>query len=713
MSLTTPRKTRLLMELLSSPTSRLRRLLAPLVWSLYLAWRAPGWGWFSGIPLCPFAAAVLVTIWWLWWLGGRRLPFTGVIIVLAAIKIVTSAALLEHGLLGAYYANDSWRGAPERGLYVRDGSATRVDQRLAFGTPGGRDLPVFFFNDVSRFNFYQPNEPVVEQLAYSVIWSGSLQVTQGDTNLTFYLVGPGAAARLEIDGFPLLQLDPAESTKFTRVRLRPGSRRLVVKLSGTYGAPRRLEAGLVDASGHHRPFDTANVISSHPAPWRIAVDRAVATTAGLVDLAVLGTLAAAAFLILGDFARSVSRDWQRTFVAGWASGAVAEAFWALRGFNEHFIQLAGGQDWLTYESYARDIAIYGPWMTMGRTIGQGAPFYFQPLYPYFLGLTHLAFGESLWGALFLQRLLLSVTVYAVWRIGQLLFGDAAGVAALGVSGWFVWTKVEWLSSTFLGEILFIPLLALWTLSLCRIAANPPRFVPAGAAIWGGLSTLSRSTVLLAWPLIALPIVASYRRARRSLLPLAAALIIALGVVGLATLRNAVVARQVVPITSSFGVNFYLGNLPPPGTLGHEPELRRWLERISSDPRAVDTLEYATTAPRLFLGGLRRKAAFAFGWLSVLDPVNSPEPDRELIAAWAAALVGIVLTSRAGEPRAARWIPLLVSLSHLASVVLIFPHGYGTRLILPFYVLLTPYAGLALATAVAPVWRAARRLSRRS
>ena len=50
--------------------------------------------------------------------------------------------------------------------------------------------------------------------------------------------------------------------------------------------------------------------------------------------------------------------------------------------------LSGGNDWLAYESYARDVLLSGPLMTEGRALGQGAPFYYQPLYIYWVALTH-------------------------------------------------------------------------------------------------------------------------------------------------------------------------------------------------------------------------------------------------------------------------------------------------------------------------------------
>jgi hypothetical protein len=59
---------------------------------------------------------------------------------------------------------------------------------------------------------------------------------------------------------------------------------------------------------------------------------------------------------------------------------------------------------------------------------------------------------------------------------------------------------------------------------------------------------------------------------------------------------------------------------------------------------------------------------------------------------AALGVGVALHRGAG---AAQMLPLAAALTQLAAVVIIFPHVYVDRLILPLYVLLLPYCALAL------------------
>src|SRR5204863_6511116 len=87
----------------------------------------------------------------------------------------------------------------------------------------------------------------------------------------------------------------------------------------------------------------------------------------------------------------------------WAAGILDALVFAWRSLGR-MVTLSGGDDWLTYESEARDIALHGPWMNEGAALGHGSPFYGQPLYPYFLAVCHWLFGDGLFGVYFIQRL---------------------------------------------------------------------------------------------------------------------------------------------------------------------------------------------------------------------------------------------------------------------------------------------------------------------
>jgi hypothetical protein len=173
------------------------------------------------------------------------------------------------------------------------------------------------------------------------------------------------------------------------------------------------------------------------------------------------------------------------------------------------------------------------------------------------------------------------------------------------------------------------------------------------------------------------------------------------VLSVATARNWIVARTFVPVTTSFGVNFYLGNQPPPGV--HVPAhseidhaAYRWIAR---DERTQMALEFARHAPAAFARNLLNKALYTLGFFGAFVP--GARTASALVALWIAAVAGVLIVRalgvKTGRPGWPRTIPGIIAISHFTSVVVIFPHH--DRLILPFYVLIIPYA--AAVTAAIP------------
>jgi hypothetical protein len=359
--------------------------------------------------------------------------------------------------------------------------------------------------------------------------------------------------------------------------------------------------------------------------------------------------------------------------------------------------MLGGNDWLAYESMSRDILVNGVAMTQGAPPGQAQPFYYQPLYPYFLAACHWLTGDGLQGIFFVQRLLVAAGAIAMWRTTAALFGERVAVAGAAAALLVFYGKVAAWSDFLLSEALFIPLLCAWIYLLVRLPSTPADDAvaqAAGAGLIGGLATLTRSTLLLGW-LAAIPAVACTVRAvrlRRQVVGILGATLVA--VTSLATIRNAIVAHAFVPIASSGPVNLYLGNLPEsavtiPGEHGAT------YQRFGLDTRTQQVIEYARQRPAAFADGLRRKALYTLGWFEPLMPGSGHS--RFYISTWVCALLGLVLVGRRAAA-VSMWsvlLPLSIALTQYAAVVLIFPHVYGDRLILPFYVLLVPYVAVAL------------------
>lgn len=209
--------------------------------------------------------------------------------------------------------------------------------------------------------------------------------------------------------------------------------------------------------------------------------------------------------------------------------------------------------------------------------------------------------------------------------------------------------------------------------------------------------------VLALPILALSLPRT-KRVGTIIVALAVALV---GVTSLATIRNWVVARQFVPVSSSGSINLRIGNEPPTPVVV-PAERKAVYERLGFDANVQVVVEYARQSPRAFLDGLRRKAAYALGSFSTLAPNGGRSVFYMSVSAL--ALVGVLLLiarpswlRRAGL---ASFLPLSLAIAHVVVLVVVFPTTYGDRLLLPFYALLAPYVGLAVFAAHSAVWRLA-------
>lgn len=669
-------------------THACRLLVSPVAWTLYLLIPAAGWGWFDGLPLQPIEAGAIALVWWVW-AFAKRLPAARLLIALTIIKLLLGSLLVERGFAARYYANDAWIPPIEQSVEFQRRDITRHDWRLAFGRADFPDLPLHFFNDL-RFNSYLENQPIRSRLPYSIVWDGFLQSAPGAGAQIFYLSAPdGVTGTLTIDGRPILMLDGA-SEPSAAIVLAPGWHSLTIRVSAPYGLRREVEAGEI-IQGARRPFDGGHVFIRAVQPRRLRIDAAVRWAGRAAD--------ALLFLLLTVLA--VGRTRAAWHAARWGYllwlGATVEALIFALPRARTLQVLTRGDDWLTYESFARAIALGDPLLQLGSASGQGTPFYYQALYPYFVALTHLGFGDGLFGIVFLQRLLLAVTVASVAAMTTRLLGPRAGWVALLGGGLFVYEKGGRWASILLAEPLFMPLLVLWVWLLVRIATDRPTFSRLlFAGIVGGLATLTRSTLLLGWPLVVPLWILSLRvRQGRSAVVLVAIMV---SVVGVATLRNWVVSRTFIPITTGFAFNLLAGNQPPRPFAPPPAERTAVYNWLHLEQHTRTVLEYAIQSPGEFLGNLGRKAVYAGGFFerSGLTYGSLPETSWIYVSMWSAAFVGALRLGRASpvHRRTLVALPGVAALSHLGAIVLIFPNVYADRLILPLYPLLIPYAAFA-------------------
>lgn len=194
-------------------------------------------------------------------------------------------------------------------------------------------------------------------------------------------------------------------------------------------------------------------------------------------------------------------------------------------------------------------------------------FFRAPLYPYTLALLYKLSGSSIAFAVLCQHVTGALSVVLVYLLSREFFTARVAVLSGSLAALY-WPLVYFEGSLLIVTmIVFLDLLALL---LLQMSIRRPRFgllLAAGAVF--GLSAVARPSILIVAPLIPLVLYLTRRSAahaaeaanqpwrRRSAVVLA-------GIVAVVTpvlVRNYVVGRDVVPIASQGGVNFFIGNNP--------------------------------------------------------------------------------------------------------------------------------------------------------
>ncbi len=647
-------------------------------------------GFVHGIPLGPVEAATLLMLAWLW-RAGVRVPGTWVVAILLVVTSIAGAAIPgQGGFRARYYANEAGTGTHERSTEYRAEPFTRIDRRIDFD-PGRVQVPLPFVNE-NRFNFYKVGEPQRRYLGFAVRWSGLWWVDEERPRV--YLDAPSASAAVFVDGSEALTLSPGEGSPAVReIELTPGWHRLDVTFLSPYGSPRVISSGLMD--GDRRvPFDAAMVVTQQVRSWQMTAARGLRRLKLAIDVALLLCLA---WLVATSLARIV-RDWrqrvdesvrlQHVMRIFWVFAAAEALIFALRWWGRNML-LAGGDDTLTYEGYARDILLNGILMNGGAPPGQGEPFYYQAFYPYFLAASHALFGEGMFGPVFLQRLLAAWAMWTLVEITVAYSSARAWIVALPIASAFIAWKFWPIAAQPLNESLYVPLLVASAASLIQLCRQPERVRAVTAGLLSGVTTITRSTALLAWAGAwpACWMALKGRRHRAAILSLLAGSMLA--VFSLITIRNWIVANVFAPSPTELGITLLGGNEVPPGVVIDLTRRSAIYQRFGVSDHTATVIEFTITAPGSFALNIGRKALFALGYYELYAPGWGVSP--VYIAVWTSAVAGLLLLWRA-RPSPDILIPALIAITQFIAVVIVYPKG--ERLIVPIHTLLVPYAAVA-------------------
>lgn len=209
-----------------------------------------------------------------------------------------------------------------------------------------------------------------------------------------------------------------------------------------------------------------------------------------------------------------------------------------------------GLDSDAYDTWAREIVA-------GRFV-RDAPFYQAPLYAYFLAVLHAISGGDLLLPRLVNAVLGAVQVALVIHLGKRLFGRATGLLAGAITAVYAPFLFEEgkVMKTALGLVLSTGTLALLIES--RMPERRLRWLFA-AGVSAGLAALVRENfALVAAAFAGALALRGWREPERFYAPACFAAGFLLAILP-ATLHNFAASRELIPLTSQAGQNFYIGN----------------------------------------------------------------------------------------------------------------------------------------------------------
>lgn len=265
-------------------------------------------------------------------------------------------------------------------------------------------------------------------------------------------------------------------------------------------------------------------------------------------------------------------------------------------------------------------------------IGSQPYSYRTPFYPLFLALVSALFGNGLFPVFVVQAVLGAGTALLAFKLGQLLSISRVGLIAGALVA--IEPQLVIFSGVLLTETLFTFLLvaALFTTLWGLNSPKPLRFVSAGI-LWG-LSALTRP-VGLAYLVVVLAVRLIAQPRERGRFLARYALILSLSLITLApwAIRNTLVQKQFVPLTTMGGVNFWIGDNPQSkGTYdfpkSDNPLIDPSLSEVARDRLGYqEGLKFIFSSPLSFLRNAGLKSAL------MINPLPDPYWAERTMPPW--------------------------------------------------------------------------------
>ena len=624
--------------------------------------------------------------------------------VLVAARLLLWLAAPEYGLAASYYPRARISGTAERSTQYPQAAYTRLE-----ASPGQPGFQLHFFNDVERFNYYEPPDPERNSLPFAVRYDGFLHAPAGGT-FPVELTARGVAI-LSIDGDPVLTVGArdGEATDRAGLTLTPGPHAIRIEFLHQGGDSPSLQV-LADLGQGMRPLAPPQLtVVALPAD-ALARDRLFGGLATGSDLLILTGLFGAGLIavvrrmrLAGDEPERRQQLLEKPLLAGVVLAVTVYALVTTADLTGRATVLEGGQDWLTYESYARDILLNGPLMTLGEPLGKGKPYFFQPFYPYYLAGLHWLTGEGLWGPIVLQLVGLGVAAALVYLLAKRLFGLSAGVAALLLFLVLGSSQLDWIARKLLSENLYFVVLPAAVLLLVR--AIDERRLPdvAWAGLMFGVAAITRAPTLLFMPGAALIVALGWRRAgepwQRVVTGLMVLTVSTSIVAALVPARNYVVSGKPALVASNGGATLLLA---------HQPTEKVRLSGIDRDPlynalkldRATrEVMEFARQDPVGYFWTLVPLGLYSVGISGAVE--GNPPLAPDVLAVTLLYVIAVIWLPAARTLRT--WPLHLFIVIHLGIMMTFLPYVYGYRQVLPMQVLMLVFDGALLVHVFERVW----------
>lgn len=634
---------------------------------------------FGGPPLSEAARWILVGLLWLSGAVALFPPRHAPPLSLLALLLCCAGGQVWLGQTSptrGWFATYEMRDAPParaRFAWRYRTHDFRVDPAIDFGGPS---FGLHFLNDLERYGQkYHRQHSRDTEVPLRVTWRGIARLTEPSPIAV--TAGAAGAISVSVNGRPLF-VAPGPVTQASAASVEPVPDG-IIQVEVVYDKPANIRpaAHVRLTTPNHGDLDVGpfGPPTSNP-PRR---DHLEAST--FLVIAALGLLAAVVVVtyrpVAVDNPLGVAPS---DFVA---RSAILTAFGVLLYLDgmaviprlRDTVYLWAGDDPLAYVSNARNILLEGWLMAGGKPLGEGAPFYFYPLFGYVVGLAHWVIGEDF----AVVQLVNGWSVAAVLPLAYALGWHArrwwATVLGAGAMYWLVdthmmpYAKAGFTDSVFTG-LVFV------TLVLCRQGVRASAGWAAVAGVSCALAAAARPSFLTFTPLFVVAILLFGRYAGiRSPFRVACAVLagFAVGLLPFA-LRNLIVSGKFVVLVNSWiQLPYFL--IPPDTGPNPVPAMFTGIPTLMDSLAAVVQLVAADPGGVLLLEV--RKVLFTLGFMQFGAAGVQPHPEFVMLSA---LFLMAAFTRRL--PRDVLFVTAVFTLSHIAAMVLAAPWTYGYKSILP-------------------------------